>query len=159
MGLSFHAYPSVAQYVDGPPNPYSRATPLSCDMLEWDTTGCFDTVNFCFTANAAMVVRFHGTVLFLSPNIGAQANVWFMKNILPPPDGSVGGEMCGDDVTVYQPAPTLYNLTARTTRLMKLDIGDRIWCVPGCNGGAQLANAVAVNGNNTCNYFEGEIIG
>ncbi len=158
MGLSFHTYPSVAQYVDGPPTPYSRATPLACDTLEWDTTGCFDTVNHCFTATAAMIVRFNAVVLFQTPAVGQQCNVWFMKNVLPPPDGSIGGEICGDDVTVFQPS-SAFNVTARISRLIKLNAGDRVWCVPGCNGGGQLTNAVAGNGYYTCNYFEGEIIG
>ena len=159
MGLSFHAYPSVAQYINAPPNPYSRATPLACDVLEWDTTGCFDTTNHCFVANAAMIVRFNAVVLFIIPVVGQQINVWFMKNTLPPPDGSIGGEMGGDDMTVFQSPSANFNLTTRITRQMQLAAGDKVWCVPGCNGGGQLANAVAANGNNTCNYFEGEIIG
>jgi len=171
MGASFHAYPSVAQYVDAPPSIYSRAVPLACDVLEWDTTGCFDVANHRFVANAPMVVSFHAMVLFLGAKIGQSVNVWLMKNALPPPDGSTGfwqdgqwaGEYCGDDVPVFQPGgfgscPVGVNfpITARVHRLMRLGLNDCVYAVPGAAGGCQLANAV--NGANTVCYFEGEII-
>lgn len=86
-------------------------------------------------------------------------NAWFMKNDLPRPDGSIGGEMCGDDVIVYQKSGSpLVNQSCRVFRRMFLISGDRVWCVPGMAGGGQLTNAVAANGNNTVNYFEGEVI-
>lgn len=161
---SFHVYPSVAQYVDGAPNPYSRAVPLACDTLEWDTTGCFDVINHCFVANADMIVSFHAMVLFVVPNLGSGINVWLMKNTLPAPDGSNTGEMCGDDVVVFQPggfngtpAGVKLNTTARISRLMKLNCSDKVWAVPGCAGGGQLANACN-GGANTVNYFEGIIL-
>lgn len=164
MGKSFHAYPSVAQYIDSPPNLYSRSVPLACDTLEWDTTGCFDLINHCFVANVAMIVDFHAMVLWDTPNLGASVNVWLFKNVLPPPDGSTNGEMCGDDVVVFQPGGfggtppgVKMNTTARISRRMKLAAGDKVWAVPGCAGGGQLTNACN-GGENTVNYFEGEII-
>ena len=164
MGQSFHAYPNVAQAIDQPPNPYSRATPLACDTLEFDTitatgAGYFDTASHCYVANVAQIMRFTAHLLWQTPRHGGIMNAWFMKNVLPPPDGSIGGEMCGCDVQVYQPSPyPPNNQSCSIERLMKLNPGDRVWCVPGLAGGGQLTNAIAGNSNNTVNYFEGELL-
>lgn len=164
MGQSFHVYPSAPQAVDQAPYYYSRSVPLQADTVEFDTItptghGYYDTTNFCYVANVPQIMRFHAHLLFGSPRNGSVMNVWFMKNVLPPPDGSVGGEMCGDDASVYQnPGYPCSNQSCRVTRLMKLNAGDRVWCVPGNAGGGNLTGAVAGNGNNTVNYFEGELL-
>lgn len=163
MGSSFHVYPSGAQAIDQPPNQYSRATPLACDTIEYNTipasVGTFDTAQHCYIATVAQVVRFHAHLLWQNPRSGGIMNCWFMKNTLPPPDGSVGGEMCGCDTEVYQnPSYAPNNQSCNVTRQMQLAAGDKVWCVPGFAGGGQLTNAVAANGNNTVNYFEGEVL-
>jgi hypothetical protein len=161
---AFHVYPSSAQAVDQAPNLYSRSIPLQANVVEFDTIngtgkGYYDPANFCYVALVPQIMRFHAHLLFQTPRDGGIMNVWFMKNTLPPPDGSVGGEMCGDDAAVYQKAGYgANNQSCRVTRLMRLNAGDRVWCVPGFAGGGALTNSVAGNGNNTVNYFEGDLI-
>jgi hypothetical protein len=155
---SFHYYPSIAQFIDAPPNVYSRAVPLACDTMEFDTLGSlahFDTVNHCYVADVPHIALFHGTVLIVSPKSGGTVNCWFYKNVLPLPNGSSNGEISGDDCPIF--SSQNYPMTARTTRRLALAIGDKVWLVPGCPGGGQLSGAMN-GGNNTTNYFEGNII-
>ena len=162
QGTSFVVYPSTPQTIAAG----SRTEPLHCDLVEFDTTGCFipwvsgHYNTGCFLAPVACVVQFHANILFQSPKDGAEASVWFMKNVLPPPDGTVGGEIAGDDVSVSQPAnyPNVaYNISAMVTRLLKLAPGDRVWAVPGLNGGGPLTGSVGSR-HATVNYFQGTVV-
>ena len=162
MGKSFHAYPSAPQTIAV----YSRNEPLHCNVVEFDTTGCFvpwvpgNYATGCFVAPAPCIVEFHANILIQGPPPnGACINVWFMKNTLPTVVGTVGGEIAGDDCPVYQPPNgTLFNMSTRLTRKLSLLAGEKVWCVPGINCGGQLTNAIGGNGNNAVNYFEGHIL-
>ena len=154
MGV-FHAYPSAAQAIAA----YSRSIPLQCDTIEINTLtrGYFDTTGHCFVATAPVIMQFYANVLLSAPPRDASINVWFFKNVLPPPDGSSNGEWCGDDVSIYQPSSP-GNCSARIQRIMSLQAGDRVWAVPGINCGGALTGAVSA-GVNTVNYFEGIEVG
>jgi len=155
----FHAYPSQPQTVQV----YARSEPLHCDVVEFDTTLSFipwdvaDKLSGCFLAQRDCIVDFHANVLVAAPNNpGVIVNAWIMKNLLPPPDGSIGGEIAGDDVCV--PSAGGY-VSARVSRKLKLIAGDRVWAVPGINcGGTVLGATGGMNGGNTVNYFEGTIL-
>jgi hypothetical protein len=155
---SFHAKCSATQVIMS----YSRAEPLHCDQIEWDDTGCFVPWDAAkgpqnsgfFQANRDMVVEFHLNVLFCQPPNGYWVACWLMKNVLPPPDGSMGGECAGFDVSVYNPnGSSSNNVSAALTRKLLLTAGDKIWPVPGMAfGGTTAGVSTAVN------YFEGKIL-
>lgn len=149
---SFHAYPSAPQHIA----PYSRAVPLQADVLEVSTLtkGHYDVVNHCFVADQAVMMQFHANFLFATPPSGSEISAWLYKNVLPPPDGSSTGEAAGDDVVVYQPPGVTYNVSSRVTKILSLQPGDRVWAVPGINGGGNLTGAVSGT-YDTVNYFEG----
>ncbi len=149
---SFHVYPSAVQSFA----PYDRSQPLACDVVEFDTTGGFDPVNHCFVAQHDCIMEFHATILWHAPPQNAFLVLLLTKNTLPPPGGSPGGEVCGDDVVATQPGNT--NIACRITRKLALKAGDKVWAVPCINSGGSVTNAVAGNGANTCNYFEGHEI-
>ena len=158
-GDAFSVFPSQPQTVVS----YSRCEPLHCDMVEFDTSGCFvpwvegNYRTGCFVAPVPCIVEFHANILFGSPPNGAEQAVWFMKNVLPTVIGEIGGEHGGDDVPVCQPANVAYNVSTRLTRMLKLAAGDRVWCVPGINTGAALTGAKN-SGQLIVNYFQGKVI-
>jgi hypothetical protein len=161
-GECFRYYPSVAQTIA----PSTAAVPLACDTMVHDTTstyGTFDITDHSFTCLIASVWEFHVNFLWDAPPNGAWLTSLFIKNTLPPPDGSRGGEISGTDRTCYQPSfggpPQLFNQSAENTVQIMLNPGDKIWAVPVIDCGGSLTNAVGGNGNNTCNYFEGKMIG
>lgn len=159
---SFHYYPSAKQIVDAPPNPYSRAIPVACDTKEFDTLGSyghFDIVNHCYVADVSQIILFHAQALFITPMHNGVINAWFYKNVLPPPDGSATGEVCGDDCPVYNPNNNR-QMTARTTRRMMLAAGDRVWFVAGCPGGGTVSGGPQASGASGAidSYFEGNIL-
>lgn len=154
---SFHAYPSRVQTF----LPYSRMTPLACDKLEWDTTGAFNTSDYCFVAPYDCIVSFYANVLWSNPPNQAALTLLFIKNNLPTaPDGSYGGEIAGNDIgQVFNPAGSSGGMwSSQISRLLKLCEGDRVWAVPCINCGGKITNAIGGNGNNTVNYFEGVIL-
>jgi hypothetical protein len=108
-----------------------------------------------------MIVEFHANILWERPAQDSGLTLLIIKNILPPPDGSIGGEIAGDDSVAYQPSNqnVKYNQSNRITRKIKLDCGDRVWAVPCINGQAYITNSIASPNNyNTVNYFEGIVL-
>lgn len=160
VGQSFHVYPSARQTFAQ----YDRSQPLACDTAEFDTTECFNlgatnpdgSKGHCWVAPVACIVEFHTTVLWQVPMNTAFLVLLLTKNTLPVAGGTTGNEMAGDDVVADQPGNT--NIANRVTRKMQLAAGDKVWAVPCINSGGPLTNAVAGNGNNTCNYFEGVVL-
>ena len=151
MALTFHAYPSTVLTCA----PYDRSHPMPCDTVEFDTTGCFDPLNFCFVAPDSCIVAFRGNAIWQAPVDGAALALLLYKNSLPLPGGASTGEIAGIDATAHQPGSNPIGLIlCRTLALVE---GDKIWLVPCINSGGPLTSAVN-GGYNTCNYFEGEII-
>lgn len=150
--LAFHAYPSTVQTFAS----YDRSQPLACDTVEFDTTTWFDPVQYCFVAKAPCILRATANILWHEPPENAGLTLLFIKNTLPPPGGSTGGEIAGDDVIARGQAR---NQSCRLSRLLKLDTGDRLWAVPCIDAGGSLTIAYGGDvGYNTVNYFEGMIL-
>lgn len=157
----FHAFPSMPQSFVA----YDRSTPLACDTIEFDTTGCFNvgptnpdgSPGHCFVANAYMIVDFRAQVLWSNPTNTADLTLLITKNVLPPPGGEKGGEIGGTDVFAT-PGAGVYS--SQVFRILQLFPGDKVWCVPCINCAGQLTPAMGgLNGTNNCNYFEGTIVG
>lgn len=158
---SFHVYPSKVQSFAA----YDRSTPLACDTIEFDTTGCFNvsptnpdgSTGYCFVAAGPCIVQFQAQVLWANPVNTADITLLITKNVLPPPGGQKGGEIAGTDYAV-SPGSQVYS--GQVFRTLQLVAGDKVWCIPCINSGGTLTTAVGgMNGTNNCNYFEGTIVG
>lgn len=156
MSAAFHAYPSsVHSYLY-----YARTVPLKADVVEFDRSGEYDPVNFCFTADSAKIMTFNFNLLWQAvPDLGYMTPLFFRK-----PAGwtdltrPLGIEIAGTDLVARAYSNAGHNQGQMLSRTVELEEGDSVFAVP-CNAfGASsfpLTNAVSGDGVNTCNYFEG----
>jgi len=137
---------------------YSRAEPMHCSYVEFDDTGCFVPWDPAvpqsgyFQANCNCTAEFYVNGLCNAPGDTTWFAVWTMLNVLPPPDGTTGGECGGYDVAAYKGA-SRPNLSSSCQRTIKLKTGDKVWPVAGSN-----QQGLIVPPGSGCNYFEGKIL-
>jgi len=148
---AFHCYPS-AQHAYAR---YDRSLPFRADVVEFDVTGEYDPLDFCFTASSAKVMHFTFNMLFgnvmrwtyLTPLLFIKRAGW-----------TEWKELCGTDMCVEDSAGTPLPQGSLVSRVVHLQPGDSVQARP-CQSGTQanltLVNAVSIDGINTCNYFEG----
>ena len=157
-GNAFHAYPTQQQKIV----PYDRGTPLACDAVEFDETGCFDIAQYGFVAPGPCTVAFYGEILWQAPPDSGFSCAVIAKNPqagLPP--GTPTGEMAGGlDTVFYSPADTGHpNQGTQVRRILQLQAGDVVKLMPMLNCGGTLASATGgANGASDCNFFEGIVL-
>jgi hypothetical protein len=162
-GDSFHVYPSMIQTF----RPYDEGTPLACDTAEFDTTGGFclnQHINgepgYCFVAPVHGIYSFRGQVLWWDPLEGAALALKIMVDQLGTHAGLPGGEVTGFDSIAHQVPGSMHPITSSVFREVELKQNHVVWLVPvqASRGPASLAPAVDAYGENTCCFFEGQML-
>lgn len=147
--MAFHAYKSgTGQFCPS----YSRATPLQADVVEYDTTGEYDTNTFTFTAATPGPRFFYANLLWLGVCDGSlMTPLFFLKRV----GWQDYIEIAGTDLIAHEIPPTLHNQGMCLVRSVYMNEGDKIQCRPCIASGGGLNLTPAFNVQNTCNYFGG----
>jgi hypothetical protein len=157
-GQAFHVYPSQQQTFVR----YDRGTPMACDMIEFDTTGCWDVSQYGWVAPADCVVQFYAEILWQTPPNGAYTCAVICLNpaVPPPPVGDPTGEVAGalDTVMNWAPGGQACNQGTMAMRVLKLKKDDVVKIMPCINSGGTLCNSVGQAGYSDCTFFEGVVL-